>query len=97
LVLSTAVGLILPLLLLASSYVFARLVDRLESDERSSGQRRSEHILLIMFSMVVGFWFVFSTFFRTPLSSIFAYAGVGIQLYVAWVSVRRRGSEGSKE
>jgi hypothetical protein len=42
--------------------------------------------------MVVGFWLVFSTFFRTPLSSIFAYAGVGIQLYLAWRSVKRSGS-----
>jgi hypothetical protein len=40
--------------------------------------------------VLVGFWLVFSTFFRTPLSSVVAYAGVGVQLYLAWRRVRQQ-------
>jgi hypothetical protein len=44
---------------------------------------------LVLFTILVGTWLVFGTFFRTPFSNAVAYLGVAAQLYLGWRAVRR--------
>ncbi len=67
------------LLLLAIGYLFSGYFREMDRDPGLT--RRKE---FVVFALFVGFWLVFGTAFRTPLSSIVAYLGVGLQVYFGW-------------
>jgi hypothetical protein len=64
---------------LASGYFFYVLFGKMDADPDLSQQKQ-----LLLFSVFVGFWTFFGLFFRTPLSSVVAVAGVATQIYLAW-------------
>ncbi len=67
------------LLLLAVGFLFSGYFREMDRDPGLT--RRKE---LAVFALFVGFWLVFGTAFRTSLSSIVAYLGVGLQVYFGW-------------
>ena len=68
-------------LLLISGYLLTVFFGRIDRDPHFNGSKR-----LAIFIVYVGFWLLLGTFFRTPLSSIVAYLGVGLQVYFGWRS-----------
>jgi hypothetical protein len=87
---TTIGGVLVPFLIILCGYSFCLLFDRYERDGVQA-QRKA----MILFSVLVGFWLVFSTPFRTPLSSIVAYGGFAVEFLLGWRSVRK--SEGAIE
>jgi hypothetical protein len=63
-------------LLLAIGYLFTLVFDKMDRDSELSGRKR-----LTIFALFVGFWLILGVFFRTPVSSVVAFAGVGLQVY----------------
>ncbi len=63
-------------LLLATGYLFTLFFDTMDRDPLLSGRKR-----LWIFGIYIGFWLVLGIFFRTPLSSVVAFIGVGSQFY----------------
>lgn len=66
---------------IAFAYLFSAFFGRMDTDPQLTRRK-----LLWIFLIFVGFWLVFPTILRTPLSSLAAYLGIALQVYL----VRRR-------
>lgn len=69
---------------IAFTYLFSAFFGRMDTDPRLT-----EGKLLWIFLIFVGFWLVFPTILRTPLSSLAAYLGIALQVYLARRRTRR--------
>ncbi len=74
---------------MAFAYLFSAFFGMMDTDPQLT-QRK----LLWIFLIFVGFWLVFPTFWRTPLSSLAAYLGIALQVYLARRSMRREMLQG---
>ncbi len=76
----------LPLIIvtIAFAYLFSAFYGKMDADPQLT-QRK----LLWTFLIFVGFWLVFPTILRTPLTSLVAYLGIALQVYLARRRTRR--------
>jgi len=72
------------LIVVTGCYLFARLFGRLDRDDQSGPLK-----LFYIFVVVIGFWLVLGTFFRTPASNMVAFTGVALEFYFGWRAVKR--------
>lgn len=63
------------------AYLFSAFFGRMDTDPQLTEGKQ-----LCIFLVFVGFWLIFPTILRTPLSSLAAYLGIALQVYL----VRRR-------